>query len=196
MHVVAQCENAEDLLKTLTKLRGCVVLFPTSLSQNLTRVLDAVRAAQGKAVVIVEHGMVLDDAVAARAEGVVLRSVTGPQLVDCLRRISAGEVARQRAIVRAMPSSDAAGERILARLTPRELQVMALVTDGLKNRQIAERLGTKEQVVKNYLRAIYDKTGASDRLELALFTRHHLALAEATGLARNALARRTSPRRA
>ena len=42
---------------------------------------------------------------------------------------------------------------------------------------IALRLGTTEQVIKNYLRSVYDKTGVSDRLELALFTIHHRILA-------------------
>ena len=64
------------------------------------------------------------------------------------------------------------------RLTARELQIVALICEGLKNKQIAEQLGTKEQVVKNYLRNIYAKTNVSDRLELALFTVHHRALAE------------------
>jgi len=50
---------------------------------------------------------------------------------------------------------------------------------GCKNREIGMRLGTTEQVIKNYLRSIYDKTGVSDRLELALFTIHHRMLAEA-----------------
>jgi len=66
---------------------------------------------------------------------------------------------------------------------------MGLVAEGCKNREIALRLETKEQVVKNYLRAIFDKTGVSDRLELALFTIHHRALAEAAGRARPLRAR-------
>jgi hypothetical protein len=49
----------------------------------------------------------------------------------------------------------------------------------LQNREIALRLKTTEQVIKNYLRSIYDKTGVSDRLELALFTIHHRVLAQA-----------------
>jgi DNA-binding NarL/FixJ family response regulator len=68
---------------------------------------------------------------------------------------------------------------VLQRLTPKELQIVALVAEGCKNKDIATQLGTKEQVVKNYLCSIYDKTGVSDRLELALFTIHHRALAEA-----------------
>jgi DNA-binding NarL/FixJ family response regulator len=79
---------------------------------------------------------------------------------------------------------------VVERLTPKELQIVALVSEGCKNREIAMQLGTKEQVIKNYLRSIYDKTGVSDRLELALFTIHHRALAEAVDRARNAIARR------
>jgi DNA-binding NarL/FixJ family response regulator len=65
------------------------------------------------------------------------------------------------------------------RLTPKELKIVALIVQGCKNKEIAVRLNTTEQVIKNYLRSIYDKTGVSDRLELALFTIHHRMLAEA-----------------
>ncbi len=54
-----------------------------------------------------------------------------------------------------------------------------LIVKVSKNKEIGRRLGTTEQVIKNYLRSIYDKTGVSDRLELALFTIHHRMLAEA-----------------
>jgi hypothetical protein len=43
------------------------------------------------------------------------------------------------------------------------------VTQGMKNKEIALRVGTTEQVVKNYLRKVYDKLGVADRLELALY---------------------------
>ena len=64
-----------------------------------------------------------------------------------------------------------------------------MIAEGSKNKEIALQLGTKEQVVKNYLRSIYDKTGVSDRLELALFTIHHRALAEAAERVREKLVR-------
>ena len=80
--------------------------------------------------------------------------------------------------------TDRVGKRVLERLTPKEIQIISLVAEGWKNRQIAEQLTTKEQVVKNYLRSIYDKTGVSDRLELTVYTVHHRALAEATERAR------------
>jgi DNA-binding NarL/FixJ family response regulator len=53
-------------------------------------------------------------------------------------------------------------------------------------------LGTTEQVIKNYLRSVYDKTGVSDRLELALFTIHHRILAAAAAEAGNSVQMRTA----
>ncbi len=51
----------------------------------------------------------------------------------------------------------------------REQRVIQLVAQGLKNREVAEAIGTTEHVVKNYLRAIYDKLGLWNRVELALW---------------------------
>jgi hypothetical protein len=47
--------------------------------------------------------------------------------------------------------------------------IVSCVTQGMKNKEIAVRVGTTEQVVKNYLRKVYDKLGVADRLELALY---------------------------
>jgi DNA-binding NarL/FixJ family response regulator len=77
------------------------------------------------------------------------------------------------------PEEDMVGTRVKDRLTPKEMRIVALIAQGCKNREIAIRLKTTEQVIKNYLRSIYDKTGVSDRLELALFTLHHRVLAQA-----------------
>jgi two-component system, NarL family, nitrate/nitrite response regulator NarL len=51
----------------------------------------------------------------------------------------------------------------------RERQVIELVAQGLKNREVADAIGTTEHVVKNYLRVIYDKLGLWNRVELALW---------------------------
>jgi hypothetical protein len=54
--------------------------------------------------------------------------------------------------------------------------IISGVTQGLKNKDIAREVGTTEQVVKNYLRKIYDKLQITDRLELALYSMHHRLL--------------------
>ena len=51
----------------------------------------------------------------------------------------------------------------------REQRVIALVAQGLKNREVADEIGTTEHVIKNYLRTIYDKLGLWNRVELALW---------------------------
>ena len=61
-------------------------------------------------------------------------------------------------------------------LTPKETLIVSCVTQGMKNKEIAVRVGTTEQVVKNYLRKVYDKLGVADRLELALYCLHHRVL--------------------
>ena len=87
---------------------------------------------------------------------------------------------------------DSVGSRVRDRLTPKEMQIVALIVQGCKNKDIATQLGTKEQVIKNYLRSIYDKTGVSDRLELALFTIHHRILAAAAAEAGNSVQMRSA----
>jgi DNA-binding NarL/FixJ family response regulator len=72
--------------------------------------------------------------------------------------------------------SDLVGERARSRLSKKELQIVGLIVQGYKNKDIAQELNNSEQVIKNYLRSIFDKTGVSDRLELALFTIHHRIL--------------------
>jgi DNA-binding NarL/FixJ family response regulator len=59
------------------------------------------------------------------------------------------------------------------RLTNKEIQVAMLVWEGMTNRDIAERIGTTEQVVKNCLRNTFDKLGVWSRLELALYVASH-----------------------
>jgi DNA-binding CsgD family transcriptional regulator len=59
------------------------------------------------------------------------------------------------------------------RLTTQELEIIAHVVQGHKNREIAVRMGSTEPSVKNMLRRIFDKTGVYGRLELALYVLHH-----------------------
>jgi DNA-binding CsgD family transcriptional regulator len=66
-----------------------------------------------------------------------------------------------------------AGARLKVQLTPKETLIVLCVTQGMKNKEIALRVGTTEQVVKNYLRKVYDKLGVADRLELALYCLNH-----------------------
>ena len=97
-----------------------------------------------------------------------------------IRKVARGETWIQDiAVPSELTENDMVGLRVRDRLTAKELRIVALIVQGYKNKEIATQLGTTEQVIKNYLRNVYDKIGVSDRLELALFTIHHRILNEA-----------------
>jgi DNA-binding NarL/FixJ family response regulator len=185
MRIAAQCEDVPKLWSALESLRGAVILVASSLRPDLRAISERARALNSRIILVAENAEQVSDEVSQYLEGIVCRNITGTDLVDCVRRVAHGQRYMQKANVTAIHSSDSVGARVRDRLTPKEMQIVALIVQGCKNKEIAMQLGTKEQVIKNYLRGIYDKTGVSDRLELALFTIHHRVLAEAAAKAGN-----------
>src|ERR1700727_832638 len=113
------------------------------------------------------------------AHGIVSREVEPELLVDCLRKVAGGETWLDTQGVHWVmeayrnQSNRPAGSRPKVQLTPKETLIVSCATQGMKNKEIALRVGTTEQVVKNYLRKVYDKLGVADRLELALYCLNH-----------------------
>jgi DNA-binding NarL/FixJ family response regulator len=145
-----------------------------------------------RVILVAENAEQIAEEISGLVDGILCRSVPGAVLVDCVRRVGQGSRFVQRSNVTMMQAADSVGMRVRDRLTPKEIQIVALIVQGCKNKDIATQLGTKEQVIKNYLRSIYDKSGVSDRLELALFTIHHRALAEAAAKAGNLIQMKTA----
>jgi DNA-binding NarL/FixJ family response regulator len=162
------------------------------LRLDLKDLLARVRSAGSRIVLVAENAEQVSEELAALFDGVLCRNVPGTALVDCIRRVVQGQRFVQRSNVTTMQAADSVGSRVRDRLTPKEMQIVALIVQGCKNKDIATQLSTKEQVIKNYLRSIYDKTGVSDRLELALFTIHHRALAEAAAKAGHLIQMKTA----
>jgi DNA-binding NarL/FixJ family response regulator len=187
--VATICADLECLSSAIERLPKSIVIFPSSITSDLPALLACIEEANSRAVVIIEHEATLQQEVEDRMAGILLRSVAGPELIDCLHRVARGERSVQRASAKTEPAPDRTGANVLERLTPKELQIIALISEGCKNKEIATQLATKEQVVKNYLRTIFDKIGVSDRLELALFTVHHRVLAEAAERVRTTMVR-------
>ena len=191
MRIAAQCEDAAKLFAAIDALRGSVVLVSSSLRLD-PQLLARTRSAGSRIILVAENTEQLAEEMALLFDGVLCRSVPGAVLVDCVRRVAQGQHFVQRSNVTTMLAADSVGTRVRDRLTPKEMQIVALIVQGCKNKDIAMQLGTKEQVIKNYLRSIYDKTGVSDRLELALFTIHHRALAEAAAKAGHMIQMKTA----
>ena len=187
MRIVSQCEDSARLYAAIPGAPNSILLLGSSLRLELRDLLARTAAAEIRVIVVTENTEPMPDDLAPLVDGILCRNVAGQILVDCVRPVARGQRFVQLSKVTSMPAADTVGARVRDRLTPKEMQIVALIVQGCKNKDIAAQLGTKEQVIKNYLRSIYDKTGVSDRLELALFTIHHRVLAEAAERAWNNL---------
>lgn len=192
IRIVAQCTESDRLLQAISSHRGATVLVSTAMVPDWDILLSAVAASSCRIVLIAENHEEMPASLLQRVDGLLARSVAGSEMVDCVRRVGRGHRYFPMSQVTPLQSPDNVGARVRERLTPRELQIVGFIVQGCKNKEIAAQLGTKEQVIKNYLRSIYDKTGVSDRLELALFTIHHRVLAEAAARAGNVLQMKTA----
>jgi len=112
----------------------------------------------------------------AGAAGAIAKSVDPALFVKSARRVMRNQLwlPKQRATPVDSPATQIPGQprRPVDTLTRREKSIISCLIQGWRNREIAHHLRITEQTVKNYLRAIYDKVGVSDRLELALYAIH------------------------
>ncbi len=121
--------------------------------------------------------------------GIVLKQTAPDLIVKSIRKVHAGEIwldsHTTAAVMRQFQTGTEAGSlssgskgRERSPLSAREREIVALVAQGYKNKEMAEKMFISEQTVKNHLHNIFDKLGVSDRLELALYAIHkglHLA---------------------
>jgi DNA-binding NarL/FixJ family response regulator len=178
--IIAQCPDLDRMFHAVTTFPNSIVLFANSMRPELGRLRMLLDTMGSRGIVIAENNETASTYIQQGFKGVVYRNVTGNALVECVRRVAAGDTwIPPQMMIPDSPEEDMVGTRVRDRLTPKEMRIVALIAQGCKNREIATRLKTTEQVIKNYLRSIYDKTGVSDRLELALFTIHHRVLAQA-----------------
>jgi two-component system, NarL family, nitrate/nitrite response regulator NarL len=111
--------------------------------------------------------------------GIIPRSISPELLVKCVRKVAAGEtwIDNQSVnwVIEAFRSqtNETVKPRTSPRLSPKELAIVTCITQGMRNKEIAVQLGTTEQVIKNYLRRVYEKLGVSDRIELAHYGLRH-----------------------
>jgi DNA-binding NarL/FixJ family response regulator len=186
IRVVAQTENLENLYSALERFPEGVVILEGQMIPDLdTMIPEIVSRAPGSKFIVQVTEVDENDTVGlyrSGVKGVVARSILPDQLVHCVRRIAAGEtwIDNQSIswVLEAYRIQAAAlmNPRVQPKLSSKELTIIGCITRGMRNKEIASQIGTTEQVVKNYLRKVYDKLGVSDRLELALYCLHHQIL--------------------
>jgi DNA-binding NarL/FixJ family response regulator len=181
LRIVGQPASIQQLLVCLEKLRTEVLLLSTGFTSNVAEIVASAHQYSVSVIILAEISEPASQFSGPGIKGVVYRSVPGSCMVDTVRRVARGETYIQpHGDLSGDPHHDFVGTRVRDRLSDKEIRIMAAVVRGFKNRDIAMQLYTSEQVVKNALRNIFDKTGVSDRLELALFVLHHRTLAQAT----------------
>ena len=183
IRVVGQAESLAETLGAAGKFAVDVLIFESALSpQPAETVTDFLRKSSDSRVIVVteqpDQELTLE-CFRRGAHAVISREIEPDQLVECVRKVAVGEswldpqgttwVLDAYRTNASRPTSN----RAKVQLTPKESVIVACVTQGMKNKEIAHRVGTTEQVVKNYLRKVYDKLGVADRLELALFCLHN-----------------------
>ena len=112
--------------------------------------------------------------------GVVLKEMAPRMLMECVRKVHAGEKwLEQQSVTRAierMQKRESEIDRLTRLLTPRELEIVRLASEGLRNKEIGERLSITEGTVKIHLHNIHEKLGVTGRSQLILYaTKHGLA---------------------
>jgi DNA-binding NarL/FixJ family response regulator len=186
IRVVAQAETLENLYTALQRFPVDVVIVEGKLIANAPEAIQRFNDSAPNARIIIQSATSDEnrtvDFYRQGVRGVVPRSISPDLLVKCVRKTAAGETwIDNRSIswvIEAYRAQAAAlmNPRTQPRLTPKELTIVGCITRGMRNKEIATQIGTTEQVIKNYLRKIYDKLGVSDRLELALYCLHHQIL--------------------
>jgi len=186
IRVVGQAESYGQAISAIAKFSADVILFETALAAEPAEAIsELLRRAPHSKLIVLTAGASQDEVLEflrRGAHGIIDRSIPPETLVACIRKVAKGDIwLDEQAVSWVLHAFRTSATRPMApaakvHLTQKEMMIVACVAQGMKNKEIAIRVNTTEQVVKNYLRKVYDKLGVSDRLELALYCLHHRLL--------------------
>ena len=188
INVVGEAADGRELVERMEEFKPDVILLDLRMP-NLDGLgaLQTLQHTGQKARVIIltasEDKNEFVQAMKLGCSGIVLKQTAPDLIVKSIRKVYAGEIwldsHTTAAVMRQFASPlDAAGQggstkvRERSPLSAREREIVALVAQGYKNKEMAEKMFISEQTVKNHLHNIFDKLGVSDRLELALYAIH------------------------
>ena len=185
--VVAEAADGKEVLDVVEKYDPDILLLDLKMPElDGLAALQKLQVAKRKTRVIVltasEDKNEFVQAMKFGTSGIVLKQTATDLLIKSIRKVHAGEiwldsnttaaVMRQFASPGEGASPIAGRERDRSPLSQRDREIVALVAQGYKNKEMAEKMFISEQTVKNHLHNIFDKLGVSDRLELALYAIH------------------------
>jgi DNA-binding NarL/FixJ family response regulator len=162
MDVVADVDNGPEAIEAYRKLRPDIVVLDLRLpGMTGIETLHALREESKNARVIIfsnyATGEEIYRAMTAGAAGFVLKEMPLDRLLEAIRAVHKGEQYIPTEIAQRM------GQRLLAHLSPREIEVIGLLAVGLSNKEIGNKLGVVEGTVKIHISSIFQKLGVADR---------------------------------
>lgn len=175
--------SSADVLTGVESSGADVVLIGVQLQDGALAGLSTLRELRmrespSRVVVLVDSSdpEIVTEAFRSGAAGVFCRTRTPAELCKCIRCVLAGQVWVSNIeleylinALRTYPAPRIVNSKGIELLTKREQQVVKLLSEGLSNREIAQRLRISGHTVKNYIFNIFDKIGVSTRLELVLY---------------------------
>jgi DNA-binding NarL/FixJ family response regulator len=184
LKIVGEAENGEAALKAYSELQPDVVLMDVRMpGMDGVEATWRLRERWPKVRVMIlttfEDDEYVFEGLRAGALGYLLKDVSGHDLAQAVRTVASGgaliepSVARKvvAEFARVAPPARKPDAGLAEPLSEREIEVLQLVSGGLTNRQIAERLSLAEGTVKNYVTTILGKLGARDRTQAAVRAR-------------------------
>jgi two-component system, NarL family, nitrate/nitrite response regulator NarL len=183
--VVGEAANREEAFSLVAREKPDIILLDLDLGgdSSLSFMQDLIGISGGARVLVLTGVVDPKDhqrAVRLGARGLVFKEKCVQDLIDAIKQINDGGVWFDPSIIGGLVAEvqrghDPESEKIAA-ITSREREIVNLVCEGLKNKEIAGRLSISEATVRNHLTSVLNKLGLSDRFELALyFYRHGLA---------------------
>ena len=175
IEVVGTASQGEEAVRVCGEQRPDVVLMDVRMP--VMDGIEATRQIAGAARVIILTTFDLDDyvyeALAAGASGFLLKDAGAERLFDAVRVVAAGEALLAPTVTRRLISEFARlrprpAPAALDELTPREVDVLRLVAEGLSNREIADRLVVSDETVKTHVSRVLSKLGLRDRTQAVI----------------------------
>jgi len=177
LSVVGEAATAEEAISRVPATRPDVAVLDVRLPDgDGVEVCRDLRSAMPELKCLMLTSFADDEAlfsaILAGASGYVLKQVKGSDLVSAVRRVAAGgsllDPALTRQVMDRLRGEKVEDER-LARLTGQERNILELIADGKRNRQIADELFLAEKTVKNYVSNLLSKMGFARRTEAAVY---------------------------
>jgi DNA-binding NarL/FixJ family response regulator len=187
MEVVAEAENGTAALGAIAETAPDVVLMDIQMPvMNGVQATTAIKKLHPQAVIVIlttfDEDDFIIDALANGAAGYLLKDISGPHLIRAIRDSMEGQMLLPGPIASKLaarisgqkPAITPLKQEGLSILNDRELEIGALLAQGLSNRQIAKSLFLTEGTVKNYISEIYSKLGTSNRTQVSLLLQQYI----------------------